>query len=157
MRRGDAHKREIAAVVRLVRMLGGEANVLHQVGRVRGSAGVPDLYLQLPRRGPNPARACWLEVKVGRDRLSEAQKAFLRRSADAVGDPVIVGDLETLLQWLDATRKGPCTNKTANQASAPTPTGTSGSGGKSETPGSGPTVARATTGRSPNWKRGWTS
>ena len=88
------HKREIEAIRRYVSLVGGVCNVLHQAGRLRGSAGIPDLYLQFPRA----RRSLWLEVKVGRDKLSPAQKAFLQREEDC-GGVVIVGGLEEVELW----------------------------------------------------------
>ena len=104
MKRG-AHKSEIMAIRRLVEALGGVCNVLHQSGRVRGSAGVPDLYVQMPGavQWAMPATrirpfGLWIEVKVGRDRLSPAQRAFGDRELSA-GREWICGGLWTVVDY----------------------------------------------------------
>ena len=88
-----SHKTEIQAIRKYVACFGGTVNVLHQSGKLRGSAGIPDLYIQIPRF----KKAFWFEVKVGRDKLSPAQEAFIERE-DACGAKVYVGDLDTLIE-----------------------------------------------------------
>ena len=87
-----SHKTEIQAIKRYVELLGGTCNVLHQVGRLCGTAGIPDLYIQLTRYGA----AFWMEVKVGRDKLRTAQDAFIEREGEC-GRAVVVGDLDALM------------------------------------------------------------
>ena len=89
-----SHKSEIQAIKKYVACLGGTVNVLHQSGRLSGSAGIPDIYVQMPRL----QRAFWFEVKVGRDKLRPAQEAFIEREATC-GRRVIVGNLDTLIQY----------------------------------------------------------
>ncbi len=69
------HKLEIEAIRKFITVLGGTCNVLHQSGRLRGSAGIPDLYIQLPEI----RLSYWHEVKVGTDVMSKAQAEFLQR------------------------------------------------------------------------------
>lgn len=40
-----AHKSEIEAIRTVLTGAGAVVNVLHQCGRVRGSAGLPDIYV----------------------------------------------------------------------------------------------------------------
>lgn len=89
------HKTEVEAIRKLVTALGGRCNVLCQGRRLYGSAGIPDLYCQLPREG----MSFWVEVKVGRDRLSDPQAAFARAETDS-GGRVLVGGLEDVAAYL---------------------------------------------------------
>lgn len=98
-----SHKSTIEAIRQYCELMGGVCNVLHQSGRVRGSAGVPDLYLQFPRlRRPC---AFWMEVKVGRDALREAQAAFALRE-DRCGGEVLTGDLDALIERVGRAKEG---------------------------------------------------
>ena len=96
-RRGKvSHKTEIEAIRRYVEMVGGACYVLHQSGRLHGSAGIPDLYILMPHR-----MGVWFEVKVGPDNLSAAQKRFAELARKA-GDLVEVGGLDEVValnQW----------------------------------------------------------
>ena len=94
-----AHAREVSAIRKYVQILGGVANVTHQGPgpRKRGGGrgawatpGIPDLYVQPP---PGLGPPFWVEVKVGRDTLSEAQRDFIEREVACGGAPVIVGGL----------------------------------------------------------------
>ena len=91
-----SHKTELEAIRKLTRSLGGTCNVLSQGHKLHGSAGIPDLYLQFPRHG----LAVWCEVKVGRDRMSEAQREFCNRQEDCQGE-VLVGGVENVIVWLN--------------------------------------------------------
>ena len=84
-----SHKGCIQAIKKCVAAFGGTVNVLHQSGKLAGSAGIPDLYIQIPRF----KWAFWFEVKVGKDKLRPAQEAFIERE-DACGATVHVGDLD---------------------------------------------------------------
>ena len=96
-----AHKTEVEAIRRAVGYLGGVVNVLSQGHRLRGSAGVPDLYVQLAQ---DPGRcAFWVEVKVGRDRLSPEQRDFIARE-EAAGGSVVVGGLDDVLEKIRVVR-----------------------------------------------------
>ena len=90
----QTHKSELEQIRKLARRLGGECQVMHQAGKVRGSAGTPDLRLQFPDDGV----AVWFEVKVGRDRLSYPQKEFIQIEA-LCGQTVLVGGVEELMEW----------------------------------------------------------
>jgi hypothetical protein len=57
-----------ASIACNVRSLGGAA--LSKLGTVHEGKGWPDLFLAHPR---GPAGGCWLEVKVGRDRIRPEQ------------------------------------------------------------------------------------
>lgn len=93
------HKEALEAVRQLAGYVGGKCWVMHQVGQVRGSAGIPDTFLVLPRAvglviddledrrrrlqavvGRDPeARVMvghWHEVKTERDKLREGQADF---------------------------------------------------------------------------------
>jgi len=107
-RRGGSHKAEVEAIRRFVRAHGGECYVLHQVGRLRGSAGLPDLFLMFPALG----LATWFEVKVGRDRLSTHQWGFIEQAARC-GVGVLVGDVEVLIGWYECQQER-CRDLTAS-------------------------------------------
>ena len=99
------HKSTIQAIKKYVAAFGGTVNVLHQSGKLAGSAGIPDLYIQLPRH----KRAFWFEVKVGKDKLSEAQVAFFNREYDCGLWPWC-GDLDALIAIVqDFTKAGGAT------------------------------------------------
>lgn len=89
-----SHKEEITAIRKLASALGGIAFTMHQVGRLCGSAGVPDMYLMFPRLG----KSVWMEVKVGKDKLRAAQIAFKVSAAES-GAEVLVGGVAELSAW----------------------------------------------------------
>ena len=105
-----AHKREVEAIRKLVAAVGGMCNVTHQVGRLRGSAGIPDLYIQISRRLLTPDRdgmpreregfTFWCEVKVGKDSPSLDQEYFIQEERHSNGAPVIVGGLADVIEYL---------------------------------------------------------
>ncbi len=102
------HKTAIEAVRRLVAAMGGTANVLSQVGRLYGTAGLPDLWIQLPARYgviPNGLRF-WVEIKAGRDRLSSAQREFKERE-EALGGKVVVGGIDAVIEYLGLETRRP--------------------------------------------------
>jgi len=89
----ETHKGEIEAIRALIAAVGGTCNVLHQVGRLRGSSGIPDLYIQIPRAGCS----FWVEVKVGKDDLRPEQRAFINREA-ACRRWMIVGGVDEVIR-----------------------------------------------------------
>ena len=100
------HKSEVAEVRKTIGKFGGYAYVLHQGygnGRTRkglwGSAGIPDIFIMLW------GRAFFHEVKVGRDKLNPAQRGF-KELAHSHGTDVVVGDVQDLLKYIDATWPG---------------------------------------------------
>ncbi|MCK4306442.1 MAG: VRR-NUC domain-containing protein [Candidatus Eisenbacteria sp.] len=95
------HKTAIEAIRRLVSALGGVCNVLPQSSRgsLHGSAGISDLYLQMQDQ------SVWVEVKVGKDKLSPAQVAFIARE-HACGGAVLVGDVDTVIEFLGIEGRG---------------------------------------------------
>ncbi len=102
----QTHKGEIQAIRKLVHSLGGFVNVTHQSGIIHGSAGVPDLYVQIPAgRAPflPDGGTFWFEVKVGKDKLRPAQEEFIARQGRCFGRfpvLVLVGDLDALKLFL---------------------------------------------------------
>lgn len=99
--RGGGHKAAVESVRRLVEALGGVCNVLSQSHRLRGSRGLPDLFIQLPAnrgRVKKPA-TFWCEVKVAGDRLRPGQREFKERE-EACGGKVIVGGVDEVLEFL---------------------------------------------------------
>lgn len=96
------HKTEVEAIRQAVGYLGGVVNVTSQGHRLRGSAGIPDLYVQLTRKPW--LESFWVEVKVGKDKLSPAQRAFVARE-EAAGGTVVVGGLEDVLAWIERQRE----------------------------------------------------
>lgn len=94
---GSTHKSEIEAIRKLIQAIGGWCYVLHQVGRLRGSAGIPDIYCHVTAI----EHRFWVEVKVGRDKLRDAQMEF-RFFERACGGSVVVGGVEEVIQHLKA-------------------------------------------------------
>ncbi len=90
------HGREIEKARKMCKRVGATLNVLHQVGKLRGSAGIPDCYIQWPGRA-----AVWWECKCGRDTLSPAQTAFGSREAGSGKPHVLVGDAGTVADWIE--------------------------------------------------------
>ena len=91
---GRAHNKAIEEVRKLIDLLpGGRANVLSQSGRLYGSPGIADVYCTIK------GLAFWVEVKTGKDVMSEAQLEFKARS-DPTGVPVVVGRAEDVIDWL---------------------------------------------------------
>ena len=104
--KAPTHNAEIERIRKAVRNLGGHLWVLHQSGRLHGSAGIPDLIVALPCRNEDhwyTWRTCFLEVKVGKDKLSPAQEQFIRVMRDC-GQTVLVGGLDELLAWWEGAR-----------------------------------------------------
>lgn len=106
-RRSSEHAKAVEAARKLVAALGGVANVSHQGPGPRrrdgsqclcGTAGIPDLWIQLPpgARCDLATEAFWFEVKVGRDWLGPAQKAFITRSEACGGPAVLAGSTDDL-------------------------------------------------------------
>lgn len=90
----ETHKGQVQIIRRLIADLGGRCYVTHQVGRVYGSKGLPDMHCIV--RG----LAFWLEVKVGRDKLSKEQAEF-KALSEAAGVPVVVGRACDVVDWLE--------------------------------------------------------
>lgn len=105
------HKAEIETIRELIEdVLHGRCNVLHQVGRLCGTAGIPDLYIQMPANRAWLVRnvmadeistpiCFWWEVKVGRDKLRPAQIAFIE-AEKSCGRFAGVGGLSEVLAHL---------------------------------------------------------
>ena len=118
------HKSELEAVRQLVKGLGGAVYVAHQGAGPRGkggyrglhgSAGIPDLECFVPmdrlsarlyapwwEHKPDPETTMLyfrIEVKVGKDKLSD-QQAEYKRLAENAGIAVIVGGLAELASFL---------------------------------------------------------
>ncbi len=90
----DTHKGQVREVARFVNALaGGCAWTLHQAGKLRGSAGIPDIYCTVGMT------AFWVEVKVGRDKLRDSQRAF-KLYSDVAGVPVVVGRVGDVADFL---------------------------------------------------------
>jgi len=101
-----SHKTTIEAVCDYIRLQGGKCWKTSQVGRLYGSAGIPDVIaaICIPDRliKMNPVRwqMLFVEVKVGEDKLSPAQQGF-RDIAELCGVPVIVGGLDDVLPYVE--------------------------------------------------------
>ena len=107
----QTHKTEIEAIRNTLEAIGAEVFVLHQSGRLFGSAGIPDLYIRFGHRSmaKRPFRLWW-EVKVGRDRLRDAQTRFIDGElADCENDAVHAGwgDLAALIALVNPLLKQP--------------------------------------------------
>ena len=88
---GTDHSTAIQSVKELATLAGGHAFTMHQVGRVFGDAGIPDMCVVLRANGGRgPWAFAWVEIKVGRDQLRPAQIAF-RAVMALAGVRVIVG------------------------------------------------------------------
>ena len=98
------HKQEIEYIRACVRWMRGQFYLTSQSARLYGSPGIPDLYLRL-WMCTTDALCGWFEVKVGQDKLSEAQARFLSQEA-SVGRFAAhgtAGDLaEAIVDWLGA-------------------------------------------------------
>ena len=92
---GTTHKAALEAVRLFCRRTGGVCYVLHQVGRLRGSAGLPDCYCLWPRLGVS----AWVEVKPPGAKPTNAQMAFAHAARDC-GQTVLCGGASELYDWL---------------------------------------------------------
>ena len=105
--RAPSHKSEIRRLVELGKCLSARVNVLPQAQRLQGTAGIPDCYVQIVRwrlhngKDQNSSLRFWVEVKVGRDKLSTAQQAF-KAHEEACGGIVIVGGIADVERFLRA-------------------------------------------------------
>jgi len=97
---GMTHKKQIQEIRRLIEMVGGRCYVTSQVGRLYGSAGIPDLICFAPARGVQ--WVFFVEVKVGRDKLSDAQRAF-REECLRARMPYVVGTAGDVADFLGLT------------------------------------------------------
>lgn len=93
--RSETHKAQVQIIRGLIADLGGRCYVTHQVGRVYGSAGIPDLHCIFP------GFTFWVEVKVGRDKLRPKQAEF-KALSETAGVPVVVGRACDVVDWLDS-------------------------------------------------------
>ena len=98
-KRRSRHKDTVETIRKFITLLGGTCNVLHQVGRLRGSAGIPDLFIQVEAAN----LSYWHEVKVGKDTLSPAQGAFLERE-ERCGGLMAVGGLDATCRLIEGQR-----------------------------------------------------
>ena len=89
----DTHKGQVQEIKRLLEFKGGWVWALAQAARLYGSAGLPDMFCIYKDR------AFWVEVKVGRDKLSPAQVSF-KAASEAAGIPVIVGRAGEVADWM---------------------------------------------------------
>jgi len=114
-----SHGQELAKCRALIEGIGGVCNVTAQAQRLQGTPGFPDLYVHLigwdwwsqitlakglalhhlKRSNAKSVYAFWWEVKVGRDKLSPEQVAFIGRET-AAGHYVGVGDCNDLQRYL---------------------------------------------------------
>lgn len=97
--RRSSHKATLEAVRKLINAVGGTCNVLHQVGRLRGSAGIPDLYAQFHDGRWCHPQSFWVEIKPSGAKLTAAQKAFKEREEGTYGR-VLVGGLHEVMEYL---------------------------------------------------------
>lgn len=95
---GEAHNNAVQSVREFIGLVHGHAFVLHQGTRLHGSAGISDICF-VARDAAGEWRFAWLEVKVGRDKLSPAQVAF-RAVMELAGIPVIVGTAGDAAEFL---------------------------------------------------------
>ena len=78
----DTHKAQVQEIRKLLDLAGGECYVCAQSQRLYGSAGIPDLIIFWPD-AKGRSHMAFVEVKVGKDKLSPAQKAFRAHCARA--------------------------------------------------------------------------
>jgi len=68
-----------------------------------GTKGSADIHCSIPLKGSNGfAVSVKIEIKVGKDRLSEAQKKYGEQMQLAGGVYLVVHDLNDLFQWWDS-------------------------------------------------------
>ena len=96
----ESHKDAVECVRDLIHMIGGHSALMPQSARLYGDAGVPDLYCMVN------GRAFWVEVKVGKDKLSLEQAAF-KILSDTCTVPVVVGRAGDVADFLGLTGKEP--------------------------------------------------
>ena len=94
------HKQQIEEVRRLIETVGGSCKVTGQSQRSFGSAGIPDLICFADVRGKR--RHFYVEVKVGRDKLSLPQRAF-REQCLRARVPYVVGRVGDVADFLGLT------------------------------------------------------
>lgn len=96
------HKTELEAIRHLMEALGAYVEVRHQSGRIFGSRGTLDLYIQFPHgtRARQPF-AFFFEVKVGRDKLRPEQAAFIWREENIGGRECVVGGLAECVAFVN--------------------------------------------------------
>ncbi len=112
--KGSAHARELRSICELVESLGGKAYRIGQrampnkKGRwyIPQTSGIADLEVLMDwRRARLPAGyasrnyAFKVEVKVGKDRVSAAQRDYIERATDC-GIVVVVGNLSSVIPYL---------------------------------------------------------
>lgn len=96
----NTHAGQVREVCKFVRMQrAGFAWKTHQSGKVRGDKGLPDVFCIVPVGAMAEPRAFWVEVKVGRDKLSPEQIDF-KRVSEAAGIPVVVGRVGDVADFL---------------------------------------------------------
>ena len=95
---GHAHDAAAQAAMSAIRAIGGHPFLFSQSGRLFGSAGIPDIVFVAPDV-KGVWRFAFLEIKVGRDKLSPAQKAF-RFVMERAGIHVVVGTVGDATDWL---------------------------------------------------------
>jgi len=67
-----------------------------------GTTGTADIHASIPLKGSNGfAVSVKIEIKVGKDRLSEAQKKYGEQMELAGGVYLVVKNIEDLFQWWD--------------------------------------------------------
>jgi len=87
------HKRIVSCIKQTVKNFGGAAYVLHQIGRLRGDAGLPDMIIFYL------GRAAFVEVKTPGTRLTEAQREFGMLAREH-GIDYVVGGVEEVAKWM---------------------------------------------------------
>lgn len=92
-----SHKSEVEAIRKLINALGGKFWLMSQGHRLRGSAGIPDIYIQMPLMWEQ--FTFWCEVKCGRDKPSAAQAEFIE-AEKTCGGTIIVGGVAEVISYL---------------------------------------------------------
>ena len=101
-----SEKQEQAAIVKLLRSVGGWVYVLGTRRRkgdhpgTMQTPGLPDLFAFVPNRHPGTERiALWVEVKTPTGRPSEAQSDF-EHGCKVSGTHHVMGGCDDVAQWL---------------------------------------------------------
>ena len=101
MSEGENHGSIIEATRKFVEMLHGYMWVLHQSGRLYGSAGIPDTWIVAPNSAGKMV-GFWFEAKTEEDKMRPAQIAFKATCAEA-GVAVVVGRVGDVAEFLGYT------------------------------------------------------
>jgi hypothetical protein len=98
-RRGPSHKTAVEATRFYIELLHGQVWLTGQSVKVRGSSGIPNMLAVLG------SRRFFIETKFGRNKLTP-QQAIFKAQWESRGVPVVVGGLDEVKAFIEATANG---------------------------------------------------